>query len=201
MNHISWHLSVTWDETTAMQTAKMHTNLLHFWSFIKKKRVRTPNERHDSNKAWSENILSSSTPKIASHTHKHLPAEWMSDVRWHTWSQKVSGSEKWIGWREWRTGCKSAGATGRLTSSWSCSPSLCLHQEVCHYKMNLHAQVLWHSHLEAFAWKYKRVRSDAVGMNTITGNSQIFSWKAIYSRFMMCCIFLSSNSATASHFS
>lgn len=80
-------------------------------------------------------------------------------MRWHTWSQTVRCSEKWMGWREWRTGCISAGGTDRLTSSWSCSPSLCWHPEACRCKTSLRPRVWWHNHRGAFAWKQHAVFS------------------------------------------
>lgn len=176
----TYHDRWIWHEMNALG-AKLPkcSQVCAFWSFPAK--GKTPNE---------------STKTCWAHLHRwctrtHLPAnEWVM-VRWHTWRQTVRGSEKWMGWRVWRMGCKSAGATGRLTSSWSCSPSLCLHPEACRCKKNLDLQVLWHSHLEAFAWKYRRIHLDAAEMNTMTGNSHlhIFSLKAFYSPFMICATF------------
>ena len=92
----------------------------------------------------------------STYTHSYPANEWVM-MRWHTWSQTVRCSEKWMGWRGWRTGCKSAGATDRLTSSWSCSRNWCWHPEACRCKTSLRPQALWHSRLGAFAWTYRRM--------------------------------------------
>lgn len=77
-------------------------------------------------------------------------------MKWQTWSQTLRSSEKWMGRMEWRTACKSAGGTGRLTSSWSCIRSWCWRPEACRCKMNLHPRVWWHSHQGEFVWKHQR---------------------------------------------
>lgn len=124
------------------------------------------NKSHDGNKACCEHTRTHQWLEDRN-THRYTISqrmnEWINEwvmMRWHTWSQTVRCSEKWMGWRGWRTGCKSAGATGRLTSSWSCSLSLCWRLEACHCKRNLHPQVSLHSHLGAFAWKYRRMLLD-----------------------------------------
>lgn len=167
----SWQLNMTWHEKWKWVYWAVHTaQFLHHFDQNFKHLTHLQNV-HRKRKTLNESMILCTqthwaclhlwlrehhTGTAHAHTLTQLPAnEWMM-MRWHTWSQTVRCSEKWMGWREWRTRCKSAGATGRLTSSWSCSQSLCWRQEACHCKMSLHPQALLHSHLEAFAWKYRR---------------------------------------------
>lgn len=125
-----------------MHWKKMHLKQIHYsckciiWS-------------HIMSKSYISNL------KMLTDSNSWKQANGWGMMKWHTWSQTLRCSEKWMGRMEWRTVCKSAAGTGRLTSSWSCIQSWCWHPEACRCKRNLHPRVWWYSHRGGFVWKHQ----------------------------------------------